>query len=129
MGQLFTIVFAIYGVIVLGIFIGIFGHAISESQAQTVRKLKAGRQRKLIKLLFRSTKKLEAAREIRREGILQEHASLLEDVMYVIKAEMPSILVVVLLACILGAREGWSLTSTAYFAIMSASTTGTFVDR
>ena len=128
MGQLFTIAFACYGVIVLGIFIGIFGHAISESQAQAVRKLKAGQQRKLVKLLFRSTRKLEAAREIRKAGILQEHASLMEDVMYVIKAEMLSILLVILLAFVLGVRERWSITSTAYFAIMSASTTGKFID-
>eukprot|EP00977_Amphora_coffeiformis_P024838 scaffold17318_cov169-Amphora_coffeaeformis.AAC.5 len=129
MGQIFTIAFAIYGVIVLGIFIGIFGHAISESQAQMARKLKAGRQRRLIKLLFRSTKKLEAAREIRKDSVFQEHASLMEDVMHVIKSELPSILVVIILAFILGVREGWSLTSTAYFAIMSASTTGKFTDQ
>lgn len=113
----------------LGIFIGIFGHAISESQAHTVRKLKTVRQRQLVKLLFQSTKKMEAAREIRKEGIFQEHASLMEDIMRVVRAELPSILLVVLLAFILGVREGWSITSTAYFAIMSASTTGEFVSK
>ena len=115
-----------YGVIVLGIFIGIFGHAISEGQAHTVRKLKRGRQRKLVKLLFRSTRKLEAAREIRRSGIWQDHDSLMEDIWHVVKAEAPSVLLVIILAFILGIREGWSVTSTAYFAIMSASTTGMF---
>ena len=123
-GQLFTIVFAVYGVIVLGIFIGIFGHAISEGQARTMRKLKTGRQRKLMKLLFQSTRKMEAAGEIRKEGLFQQQDSLMDDVVYVLRAELPSILLVILLAFILGVREGWSLTSTAYFAIMSASTTG-----
>ena len=128
-GQIFTIAFAVFGVIVLGIFIGIFGHAISEGQAHTLRKLKTGRQRKLIKLLFQSTRKVEAARAIRKEGIFQDHGSLLEDIIHVIRAEMPSILLVIFLAFVLGIREGWSITSTAYFAIMSASTTGTSQHR
>jgi hypothetical protein len=38
--------------------------------------------------------------------------------------EAPEILLVMLLALILGLREGWSMTSTFYFCIMSASTTG-----
>jgi hypothetical protein len=38
--------------------------------------------------------------------------------------EAPEILLVMLLALILGLREGWSYTSTFYFCIMSASTTG-----
>lgn len=125
-GQLFTIVFAIYGVIVLGIFIGIFGHAISEGQAHTVRKLKAGRQRKLVKLLFQSSKKIDAAREIRQNSFFHEHQSLMDDIGHVVKAELPAILLVILLAFILGLREGWSVTSIGYFAIMSASTTGTW---
>jgi hypothetical protein len=38
--------------------------------------------------------------------------------------ELPQILLVALFAAILGYREGWSITSTIYFTIMSASTTG-----
>ena len=131
MGQLFTIAFAVYGVIVLGIFIGIFGHAISEGQARTVHRLKTGRQRKLVKFLFQSTKNIKGANKTAKEtqlrirpSMLQDQISLLDDVWHVIKTEFPSILFVIVLAFILGIREGWSITSTAYFAIMSASTTG-----
>jgi len=125
-GQIFTILFAIYGVIILGIFIGIVGHAISEGQAKAIRQLKRGRQQKLLKALFRSSRKINSSvsnAEV-QESWFTDHITLMDDITYVCRTEMPEILLVVLLASILGVREGWSFTSTMYFAIMSASTTG-----
>ena len=117
--------FACYGVVILGIFIGIIGHAVSETQAQAVRKLKRGRQKHLLRALFQSHRRVDSPVQWEQhESILGQHATLLEDATGVCRAELPEILVVVLLAYILGVREGWSLTSTMYFAIMSASTTG-----
>lgn len=59
-----------------------------------------------------------------KENWFDDHKALLKDVIAVVKEEAPEILVVMFFALILGFREGWSLTSTAYFCIMSASTTG-----
>lgn len=132
-GQLFTILFAVYGVIILGIFIGIVGHVISEGQTRALRKFKRGRQQKLLKALFLPSRNVNTSSTLdndnneHSESWLTDHITLLEDVLHVCRIELPEILVVILLAYILGVREGWSFTSTMYFAIMSASTTGMYV--
>jgi hypothetical protein len=48
----------------------------------------------------------------------------MDDITQVVRAEFPEIMVVGLAGYILGLREGWSFTSTMYFCIMSATTTG-----
>lgn len=124
-GQLFTIVFAIYGVIILGVFLGVIGHAISEAQGKALRQIKRGREGHMLQALFR-------ARDAGAAGpppftprtFLSDHVSLMDDVKIVLADEAPEILVVALGALILGLREGWSLTAILYFTIMSASTTG-----
>lgn len=126
-GQIFTIFFAIYGVIILGVFIGIFGHSVSQAQARTIRKIKQKKQSKLLKLLFAdydSERKQEADREAIQESIITDHQDLLDDIKRVCWQEFPQILFVMILAYILGLREGWTFTSTVYFCFMSASTTG-----
>ena len=98
-GQLFCIVFACYGVVILGIFIGIVGHAVSETQAQAVRKLKRGRQKHLLRAIFQSHRRVDSPVQWEQhESILGQHATLLEDATGVCRAELPEILVVVLLA-------------------------------
>jgi hypothetical protein len=49
---------------------------------------------------------------------------LADDVWQVVMDELPLILLVALLGLILGMREGWGLTSTLYFCVMAATTTG-----
>jgi hypothetical protein len=127
-GQLFTIFFVVYGVIILGIFIAIVGHAISEAQAKAVKKLRKGNQDTLLATLFPEdstvTLQSKAEREsdaLLQEGFLNDQMSIFDDVKQVVRAEFPEILVVAMAACVLGFREGWSFTSTMYFCIMSAS--------
>lgn len=135
--QLFTIFFAVYGVIILGIFIGIVGHTISEGREATVTRWKRSQKKRLLHTLFPEHHPRQPAQRqqhqhqhqsYQRDPLLKrqtsswwaDHVSLLDDVWRVCKMEAPEILVVMLLAYILGVREGWSLTSSMYFCIMSA---------
>ena len=113
------IFFATYGVIILGIFIGIVGHEISQAQEKAVNQLRKGRQLQVIQTLFAG----EDASD-QPEGFLKDHVTLLDDIRQVVNAELPSVLLVAFAAYILGLREHWSLTSTMYFCVMSATTTG-----
>jgi len=126
-GQLFTIVFAIYGVLILGIFIGIIGHSISEAQAKAMKQLKNGNQEAILHTLFPDAMEDQGRLELstrRLDGFISDHVTLLDDIVQVVRTELPEILVVAAAAFILGWREGWSFTSTMYFCIMSATTTG-----
>lgn len=126
-GQLFTIFFAIYGIIILGVFIGIFGHSVSVAQERTVKNLQKKDQSRLLRMLFTdysSQRKVKADTQALKENFITDHQMLFEGIKQVCWEEYPQIMVVMLLATILGYREGWTITSTLYFSIMSASTTG-----
>jgi potassium channel subfamily K len=124
-GQIFTIFFAIYGVVILGVFIGIVGHSISQAQTRALRKLKKERQEEILETLFAEDKRdRKECDELIREGLLSDHASLMDNIKEVVLAELPAILLVAAAALVLGIREGWTLVSTIYFCIMSATTTG-----
>lgn len=118
-GQFFTIVFAIYGVIILGVFIGIFGSFISEAQSKAMKRFQHKRQYQMIETLFR-----HSDRPLEESGFWRDHVSLADDIWKVVTAEFPLIGLVAVMALILGIREGWGLTSTLYFCIMAATTTG-----
>jgi Ion channel/EF-hand domain pair len=142
-GKIFTIFFAIYGVIVLGIFMGVVGHAISEAQANAMKKLKKERQDELLDTIFTAADQQSQASTTTagdasnifqsehdrlmlraRGGILRDHDSILDDVQEVVRSEFPALLLVMTTAGYLGMREGWSLLNIMYFTVMSASTTG-----
>jgi potassium channel subfamily K len=124
-GQIFTIFFAIYGVIILGVFIGIVGHSISQAQTRALKKLKKERQEEILETLFTEDERdRKESDELIREGLLSDHASLMDNIKEVVGAELPAILLVSAAALVLGIREGWTLVSTIYFCIMSATTTG-----
>ncbi len=91
-------------------------------QQRAIQRLNKGRQHQVLRLLFQVEQKSHAARIIRRKSFLSDHVSLLQDCIDVVRLEFPEILAVVVFAMILGVREGWTFTSTLYFAVMSAST-------
>lgn len=91
-------------------------------QQRALQRLNKGRQQHLLKLMFQMEQKSEAARIIRQKSFFNDHITLIQDVMDVVRIEFPEILAVIIFAMILGVREGWSFTSTLYFAVMSAST-------
>jgi Ion channel len=123
-GQLFTILFAIYGVIILGVFIAIFGNFISETQLKTTRRLRKENETQIIDTLFHTERYHDAVPAAEESGLWSDHVSLLEDVWRVVRRQFPLIAIVAVLAIILGIREQWSFVNTLYFAIMAATTTG-----
>jgi hypothetical protein len=124
-GQLFTIFFAVFGVLILGIFIGIIGHAISETQAKAMKKLKQERQDEVLENLFADKKgDTNERRSFLRNGFLYEHVTIMDDIKEVVRIEAPAILLVMAAAAVLGFREHWPAISTMYFCVMSATTTG-----
>jgi hypothetical protein len=122
-GQMFTVIFAVYGVIILGIFIGIMGRTISERQTKTFQKLLSQKQKTVLQILFHTKESTHHMKKM-EDTWLDDQQALFRDVSVVLKQEAPEILLVMFLAWIIGRREGWSIISTTYFCLMSASTTG-----
>ena len=134
-GQLFTIFFAIYGVIILGVFIGIVGNFISEHQYEVTLNNEEEFGEQVLETLFagidekekpgntRSPRPKPTYQEVRKD-FLGDHISLADDFWFVVKSEYKAIALVAVGGLILGLREGWGITSILYFCIMAASTTG-----
>lgn len=120
-GKIFTIFFAIYGVIILGVFIAIFGAFISEAQTMAMKRFQVKQQNQMMETLFGQSTRIA---DLDKTGFWSDHVSLADDIWKVIRAESPLILLVGVMAMILGVREGWDWTSTLYFCIMAATTTG-----
>jgi len=161
-GQIFTIIFAIYGVIILGVFIGIFGNMVSQAQTKTMKKFQRKKQKQMLRTMFptsimigdqndktdnnnntavdnnnnntadtegiddddHSSTTQRPSPPVETTGFWQEHISLADDIFKVLRAEFPSIALVAVMAIFLGWREQWTWTSTLYFSVMAATTTG-----
>ena len=139
-GQIFTIFFAIYGVIILGVFIGIVGSFISEHQhnLQLTNQEEYGDQ--VLETLFAGIEDNKATFQNggkaahpprhrytykeAREDFLGDQITLADDVWFVLRSEFKPILLVAVGALLLGLREHWTVTSILYFCVMAASTTG-----
>ena len=153
-GQVFTIFFAIYGVIILGVFIGIVGSFISDHQRNVTLTNREGYGDQVLETLFAGmdeasgtastndgtppssgadgTHPTPARKKHRhrytyreaREDFLGDQITLADDVWFVLRSECKPILLVAIGALILGIRERWTITSILYFCVMAASTTG-----
>jgi len=128
-GRLFTTAFALYGIIMLGIFVGILGYAVGKAQYKEIKKLKAGSRKSVLMSMFprhvESLKSIRGETPATRAALLSEGSvSVLADVQEVSTKAFPLLLAVVVLACILGALEGWSIPSSLYFCIIASTTTG-----
>ena len=117
----------------MGVFIAIFGAFISEAQMRAMKRFQRKHEHHMIDALFRqsfSSKRgggggVGNGNHLQEEtGFWNDHISLAEDIWKVLRAESPLILLVGVMAMILGLREGWDWTSTLYFCIMAATTTG-----
>jgi hypothetical protein len=90
-----------------------------------LKKLKKERQEEILETLFtEDERERKECDELIREGLMSDHVSLMKDIKEVVVAELPAILLVSAAALVLGIREGWTLVSTLYFCVMSATTTG-----
>ena len=148
-GQIFTIFFAVYGIIILGVFIGIVGNFMSEHQFHATLDSQEEYGDQVLEALFtgidekddkpatlplgsnnnnnnnnyHKVPKRYTYKEA-RDDFLGDQISLVDDFVYVCKAEAKPIGLVAIGGLILGIREGWNITSICYFCIMAASTTG-----
>ena len=66
----------------------------------------------------------DSSTSIEKTGFWKDHISLADDIWHVVVAQFPLIALVAIMGLILGIREGWGITSTLYFCIMAATTTG-----
>jgi hypothetical protein len=105
-GQCMTIGLALYGVVILGIFIGILGEAIVDSHNKAMQKQSEKLRAEVTGALLR-----EDIPEV-VEDLIEEGGTgkpLISEMFSIMMLEAPLVSVVVVLALIIGHVEGWSV--------------------
>jgi hypothetical protein len=98
-GRLFTIFIALYGIIILGGFLGVVGEYIIEAyDIKFQRRLAHARK----KIMEQFSEEVSSVDELQREN------TFFEDVRDITLAESPIIVIVLLLVIPIGWVEGWS---------------------
>lgn len=119
--RLFLVWFSLYGVGILGIFLGIIGYALAEMQQNWVEQLQTGNARATLKALADASESNVSDRSQRSQ---HHHKSLAMEVLKIILLESPILVLVLVLALIMGYFEGWSAIQSIYFAVISVTTVG-----
>lgn len=118
--RLFLVWFSLYGVGILGIFLGIIGYALAEMQQNWVEQLQTGNAKATLKAVTEASESSVSDQPQRS----QHHKSLAIDVLKIILLESPILVLVLVLALIMGYFEGWSAIQSIYFAVISVTTVG-----
>jgi hypothetical protein len=120
-GEYLAIVLALYGIIILGIFIGILGEAIVESRNKTMEahseKVFAGVTDALSK-----ADTPEVVEELREKT--EKEKSLPDEIFSILMLEAPLVSIIVVLALIIGHIEGWPVLGRYAHSVFAASIHG-----
>mmetsp|Transcript_18878 Transcript_18878/g.31213 ORF Transcript_18878/g.31213 Transcript_18878/m.31213 type:complete len:366 (-) Transcript_18878:314-1411(-) len=114
-GRLFTVIFSLYGIFILGFFAGLVGEKLVELHNAALKAME-DRGRKTVKEMFGASSS-DDARPKRRTV-----CTIICDVLQV---ELPLICLILLLGICYGTLvEGWTVVESLYFATVTASTVG-----
>lgn len=113
MSRAFTVCFALYGIIILGIFLGIVGEFILEIQEENVKKRLSNARLRILEQFGEDDTALPP-----------EKRSLLKEVTAVLLAEGPVILLLVALGTPIVLVENWDFGKGAYWMVVTGTTIG-----
>jgi len=114
----FTCVFALYGVVILGLLVGLVGQTIVEKHNAYVEAAKAKAQERVLQM-FGDEPHDETPTLLR-----PNEKSLFETMRDIIVLEAPIVIVIALISLGIGHYEGWSVISSIYYGVITSSTVG-----
>jgi potassium channel subfamily K, other eukaryote len=120
LSRAFTCLFALYGIVILGLLIGLIGETIVERNNAFMAVAQASAQERVLKL-FGDADTVD--NDTRTAQALKEK-TLLEAMRDVVALETPIILVIVIISLAIGRYEGWSAVASVYYGTITASTIG-----
>lgn len=124
-GQLFTIFFALYGISILGVFLGIIGERIVEAQEAAVTSAR-DRGRKDVMVMFKEGDH-DDHKELEDQMVEVEEKkerSIWADMWELVVKEAPIVILISVLAIVLGHFEGWSVITSLYYCVITSTTVG-----
>eukprot|EP00542_Grammatophora_oceanica_P022274 CAMPEP_0194041164 /NCGR_PEP_ID=MMETSP0009_2-20130614/13053_1 /TAXON_ID=210454 /ORGANISM="Grammatophora oceanica, Strain CCMP 410" /LENGTH=388 /DNA_ID=CAMNT_0038684543 /DNA_START=172 /DNA_END=1338 /DNA_ORIENTATION=+ len=133
-GRIFNIFFALYGIVILGLFIGLLGESVVERCNQVQSNFEAKARKQTIKMFGVSRsgelKSIQEGDEDEEDDdeddrdLDREEESVLQFVWNTVVLELPIVMIILLLAVGIGSHEGWSIVDALYYGVITSSTVG-----
>lgn len=130
--QLFTACFAIYGVCIIAIGLGILGQRLLEQHQRTYESRRERAKRRLVHIFASGVEDggEEPNSDHGRASALRDTdtdtdcLTTLRDSLSIVKSVIPLLLVVFVVACLIGYFEGWTVGMSIYYAVITTTTCG-----
>mmetsp|Transcript_2455 Transcript_2455/g.5206 ORF Transcript_2455/g.5206 Transcript_2455/m.5206 type:complete len:335 (+) Transcript_2455:169-1173(+) len=117
-GRIATMLLAIYGITILGIFLGIYGGYIVEANEAALKERQKKLNDKIIADAKGNTEAADAAMEAQKEP------SVFEEVYHAIAWQIPIIVCVFVGGLVIGYFEGWGVIESLYWTVITSTTVG-----
>jgi len=132
--QLFTIFFALYGIVILGLFLGIIGEVLVEAQQGAVKAVRERAQKRMMEMFSHENDNDNDARAgdsaiVEREEDVNEEEENVEnhlciDIYKALVRMAPILSSVVVVALLIGHAEGWTIITSLYYCVITSTTVG-----
>ena len=131
--QIFTGFFAIYGVCIIAIGLGILGQQILEQQQRAYESRRERAKRRLVHIFASGVEdnEDEESNSARDRASSNHDADVdstclttFKDSLNIVKKVIPLLLFVFIVACIIGHFEGWTVGKSIYYAVITTTTIG-----
>lgn len=133
--QIFTGFFAIYGVCIIAIGLGILGQRILEQQQRAYESRREKAKRRLVHIFAsgveddedeESNSGVDRALSMapRNDNADSSCLATFKDALNIVKKVMPLLLIVFIVACTIGHFEGWTIGKSIYYAVITTTTIG-----
>eukprot|EP00978_Attheya_sp_CCMP212_P023386 scaffold71562_cov60-Attheya_sp.AAC.2 len=132
--QLFTIFFALYGIVILGLFLGIMGEVLVEAQQGAVKAVRERAQKRMMEMFSHENDASAGARasailESEDDDTVKEEEENVEnhlciDIHKALVRMAPILSSVVVAALLIGHAEGWTIITSLYYCVITSTTVG-----
>jgi len=121
-GRIFCIFFVFFGIVILGVALGILGDRLIQAQEHVVNSVKNRAESRVMDMFKEDTDETERAATVIKD--VEDERPLWKDFCHFLFTDGPILLFILLLAIVIGHGEGWSYTDTFYFAMITTTTVG-----
>lgn len=120
--RLYTVFLALYGIVILGIFLGVIGEMIIEYHNAAADERKERHRQKLMEKLRADGSSQDVVPNAPEHA--QQPRTIWDVIWSILLLELPIVIVLLLVALWVGYMEGWSIVGSVYWLVVTGTTVG-----